>query len=138
MTNGLAWVVLRWVLTGFMVFAGVMHFVAPATFVAIVPGYLPAPEVLVAVSGVAEILGGLGLIFPQTRRFAAWGLIALFIAVFPANVHMALNSIPLGDRPVPPAALWLRLPLQAVFILWAWAFTRQGQPSAAPHRSPAP
>jgi uncharacterized membrane protein len=118
--------VLRWILTVFMTFAGVMHFVKPGPFVAMVPAQLPSPLLLVQLSGVAEILGGLGLILPQTRRFAAWGLIALYIAVFPANVNMAVNHLPLDGKPVAPALLWARLPLQLVLIAWAaWYARRQ-------------
>ena len=116
--------VLRWLMTVLMTFVGVMHFVKPAGFVAIVPAQLPAPLLLVQVSGVAEILGGLGLILPQTRRLAAWGLIALYIAVFPANVNAAVNHLPLDGRPVAPALLWARLPLQLVLIAWAYWYTR--------------
>ena len=116
--------ILRWLLTVFMVAAGVNHFIAPDTYVAMMPAMLPAPSALVAISGVAEILGGLGLILPATRRFAAWGLIALYVAVFPANVNMAVNQLPLGHSSVPSWALWARLPLQVVLIAWAWWFTR--------------
>ncbi|HUM13907.1 MAG TPA: DoxX family protein [Myxococcaceae bacterium] len=111
-------------LAGLMMFAGVMHFVTPAVFVRIVPRWLPAPAALVSISGACEILCGVGLLVPLTRRLAAWGLIALLIAVFPANVNMALNHLPFGRQPVPTWALWARLPLQAVLIAWAWSFTR--------------
>jgi uncharacterized membrane protein len=114
---------LRWALTVFMVGAGINHFLVPATYVAMVPTWLPAPALLVQVSGVAEILGGLGLILPATRRLAAWGLIALLVAVFPANVHIAMNHLPLGDHVLPAWALWGRLPLQVVMIAWAALFT---------------
>lgn len=115
----------RWVLTVFMVAAGINHFASPAPYVGMVPAQLPAPLALVYVSGVAEILGGLGLILPATRRLAAWGLIALLIAVFPANLNMAMNHLPLGARHVPAWALWARLPLQLVFIWWASLFARR-------------
>jgi uncharacterized membrane protein len=115
----------RWVLTGFMVVAGVNHFVSPAPYLGMMPPQLPAPEALVAISGVAEILGGLGLILPATRRLAAWGLIALFVAVFPANLNMAIHHLPLGTHVVPAWALWARLPLQVVLIAWAALFTRR-------------
>jgi len=118
----------RWVLTVFMVGAGVNHFVSPASYVGMMPSALPAPETLVYVSGVAEILGGLGLILPATRRLAAWGLIALLVAVFPANLNMAINHLPLGTRAVPGWALWARLPLQLVLIWWAASFTRRDRP----------
>lgn len=103
-----------------MMAIGVTHFLDPEPFVRIVPDYLPAPLALVYVSGVFEVLGGVGVLLPQTRRAASWGLVALFLAVFPANVHMALNEIQLvpgGDLPV--WAMWARLPFQAVFIAWA-------------------
>lgn len=116
-------VILKWVLAIVMTFAGVMHFVAPRGYVKIMPKFIPAPEAMVAISGVFEVLGGVGLLIPATQVYAAWGLIALFVAVFPANVNMAINKIPLGKKPVPTWALWARLPLQAVFIGWAWLFT---------------
>jgi uncharacterized membrane protein len=115
---------LRWLLTIGMVLAGINHFIDPATYVAMMPSALPWHLELVYASGVFEILGGLGLIFPRTRRLAGWGLIALFIAIFPANLNMAVNHLPLGGRVVPEWALWARLPLQIVFILWAWWVSR--------------
>jgi uncharacterized membrane protein len=107
-----------------MVGVGIMHFVDPAPFVRIVPPFLPAPLALVYVSGVCEIAGGVGLLPKKTRTLAGWGLIALYVAVFPANIHMALHNIPFGDEPVPPAMLWGRLPLQLVFIAWAYWVSR--------------
>ena len=98
--------------------AGVLHFVAPATYLRIMPPYLPEPLLLVYVSGVAEIVGGVGLLVPTTRRLAGWGLILLLLAVFPANVYM-LQTHGAGMA-VPLWALWLRLPLQAVLIVWVW------------------
>jgi uncharacterized membrane protein len=118
----------RWLLTVFMVGAGVNHFVHPLPYVGMMPAALPAPWALVYVSGVAEILGGLGLILPATRRFAAWGLIALLVAVAPANLNMAINHLPLGTRELPTWALWARLPLQLVLIWWAASFTHRDRP----------
>jgi len=97
-----------------MLSAGALHFARPQFFISIVPTYLPYPAALVAVSGAAEILGGIGLLVPRTRRFSAWGLIALYICVFPANINMALHP---GHYPT--ALLWLRLPFQGVLIVWA-------------------
>jgi uncharacterized membrane protein len=114
---------LKWVLALFMIFAGVMHFRAPGPFERIVPKWLPAPRMLVYVSGVFEVLGGVGLLVPPTQRLAAWGLIALFLAVLPANVNMAVNRLPLGKTPLPVWALWARLPLQLVLMAWAYAYT---------------
>ncbi|HYF50059.1 MAG TPA: DoxX family protein [Planctomycetota bacterium] len=118
-------IVLRWLLAAFMIFAGVWHFVVPEKFARIVPSFLPYPFALVYISGVFEILGGLGLLIPQTRRAASWGLIALYIAVFPANINMAVNELPLGDT-VYPIGNWVRLPFQFVFIAWAWWVGKDG------------
>jgi uncharacterized membrane protein len=117
---------LRWVLTILMVAQGANHFLNPDPFVAMMPGELPSSWhlALVYISGVAEIAGGLGLILPATRKAAAWGLILLLLAVFPANVNMALNDIPLDGRDLPPWALWGRLPFQVLFIAWAYWYTR--------------
>ena len=117
--------ILRWVLTAVMVAAGANHFYNPAPYLGMMPDALPAHVLLVQISGIAEILGGLGLILPQTRRLAAWGLIALLVAVFPANLNMALNHLPLGTTEVPGWALWARLPLQLGLIAWAFWFTRR-------------
>lgn len=111
--------IFRGALALFMTFAGVMHFVSPEPFTRIVPPYLPYPLALVYLSGVFEILGGVGLMIPRLRRSAGIGLIALYIAVFPANLHMAINQISFGEGPTPPFLLWLRLPMQLVLILWA-------------------
>lgn len=107
----------------FFIFAGVMHFVIPRTYEAIVPNWLSNPRGLVYASGVAEIAGGAGVLHPRTRRLASLWSIATLVAVFPANLHMALNP----DRfPVPGGrlALWARLPFQALFIAWAAAAGR--------------
>jgi uncharacterized membrane protein len=112
---------LRALLAVAMMGVGVMHFVTPDPFVRIVPAYLPAHLALVYVSGFFEILGGAGLFVTRVRRAASFGLIALYVAVFPANVNMAVNDIPMdGVSHVPPALLWGRLPLQALLIAWAW------------------
>jgi uncharacterized membrane protein len=104
-----------------MMAVGALHFVAPAPFVRIVPAWLPAHLALVYVSGFFEILGGFGLLVPRARRAASLGLVALYVAVFPANVNMAVNDIALdGTSHAPPALLWGRLPLQALFIAWAF------------------
>ena len=113
-----------WVLAVAMIGIGVLHFVRPKPFVRIVPKSLPAPLALVYISGLFEILGGIGLLIPETRAWAAWGLIALYVAVFPANVYMLTDNVSLDPRkPIPRWALWLRLPFQLVFIAWAYWFT---------------
>jgi uncharacterized membrane protein len=115
---------LRFLLAAFIVTAGVLHFANPIPFVKIVPPYLPYPLELVYISGFFEILGGIGLLIPMVSQAAAWGLIALFIAVFPANINMAVNQIHLDGIPDSPFLYWARLPLQAVLILWAWWYTK--------------
>ncbi len=122
--------ILRWVLTVFLVAAGANHFIATPTYLGMMPALLPAPLALVYISGVAEILCGLGLILPATRRFAAWSSIALFVAIMPANVNMAVNHLPLGTSEVPTWALWARLPLQLVLIAWAYWYTRSDRSAA--------
>ena len=104
------------------VVAGLRHFSDPAFYLKIMPPYLPWHAFLVAFSGVCEIALGLLLLVPKYRRWAAWGLIALLIAVFPANLQMALNPQTFPD--IPPVLLWLRLPLQGVLIAWAYWYTR--------------
>jgi uncharacterized membrane protein len=105
--------------------AGILHFLRPQTYEQIMPGYLPAHRELVLVSGAAEIAGGVGLAFSQTRRIAGIWLIALLAAVFPANVNMALHAD--DFRAIPPALLWARLPLQGLLIWWADRATRRRQ-----------
>jgi len=116
-------------LAGFFTFAGVMHFVIPRRYEAIVPDYTPmSPRDAVAFSGVAEIVGGLAVIPPATRRFAGPWLIGLLLAVFPANVHMAVNPEQvrgLDLEKLPRWALWARLPLQPLMMVWAWNATRE-------------
>ncbi len=111
---------LRWVLTCVLVTTGVLHFTAADEFIRMVPRALPWPALLVYVSGVAEIAGAVGLQFEHVRKWAAWGLVALFVAVFPANVNMAVNHISPTAMHLAPWQLWARLPFQAVFIAWAW------------------
>jgi uncharacterized membrane protein len=107
-----------------MILAGVSHFTMTDTFVAIVPDYLPMHREIVLVTGVLEILGGLGLLVPATRRMTAWALIAFFVAVLPANVHQATHDLQPPGLEMSPTMLWVRLPLQLVFIAWAWWMTR--------------
>jgi uncharacterized membrane protein len=103
----------------FFTAAGINHFVHPAPYARAVPPWLPAPALLVQVSGIFEILGGIGVLVPKTRRFAGAGLIALLIAVFPANVQMAQHPELYADI-APATALYIRLPLQLVLIAWVW------------------
>jgi len=114
----------RLVMGIFYVGAGVLHFVATQQYMAVIPEYLPTHRALVLVSGGAEIVGGIGVLipWPAVRRTAAWGLVALLIAVSPVHINMCLHP----DRfpGIPLWAIWLRLPLQLPLIAWAWSYTR--------------
>ena len=114
--------IVRVLFAAFFIVAGVTHFTNRDFFTAIVPPYLPWPVLLVYLSGVAEIVLGALLIVPRTTRLAAWGLIALLLAVFPANIHMYVNSHLYPDTP--RSALLMRLPLQGVLVALAYWFTR--------------
>jgi uncharacterized membrane protein len=104
---------------------GVLHFATPDGFVRIVPAVLPAPLLLVYISGACEIAFGLGLLVPKLRFYAAIGLVLLYVAVFPANINMAVNHLqPDPLHPVPEWAAWARLPFQALFIAVAWWLRR--------------
>ena len=117
--------VLMWLLAINLCVAGFMHLLRPAFFVGIIPPELPNPEWLNVISGLIEITLGVFLLEPRTRRYAAWGMIALFIAVFPANVYAALENVGAeGPGSGPGAVAYVRLPLQAVLIAWAWWYTR--------------
>ena len=111
----------KYVLAIFMIGAGTMHFANPAFFLKIVPPYLPLHKELVLVSGIFEVLLGVLLLVPKTSRLAAWGIVALLIAVFPANIYLFQNQ---DLMPASPVVHLLRLPLQGVFILWAYWHTR--------------
>ena len=114
-----------------MVAIGLLHFLEPDGFVRIVPAWLPAPLLLVQVSGFFEIAGGAGLLVARAHRAAAFGLIALYVAVFPANINMAVHDIQPVGHPIPTWALWGRLPFQALFIGLAWWMSRSPSPSAS-------
>jgi uncharacterized membrane protein len=120
---------LRYVMGALYVLAGVLHFVAPRVYEQVVPPRFPRSRALVYLSGVAEVVLGVGVLFERTRRVSAWGVIALLVAVFPANVYVAtsddldLDGVPARFRDPSDAALWARLPLQAVLVAWAWWYT---------------
>lgn len=109
-----------YLLAAFFVVGGSMHFVLPATYAQVMPPWLPAHAALVAISGVAEIAGGIGVLLPALRRAAGWGLIALSIAVLPANVQMLQDGLAAARPGWQIALLALRLPLQAALIWWIW------------------
>jgi uncharacterized membrane protein len=122
--------ILRGVLSVAIIIVGITHFLRPDQYARIVPPQLPDPVALVYISGFFEILGGIGLLIPFVSVAAAWGLVTLFIAVFPANINQAINSIPIEGIPHHPILYWVRLPFQAVLIAWAWWYTRKPEKQA--------
>jgi uncharacterized membrane protein len=124
---------LRWLSAVAFVAAGLNHFRNPTFYRQIVPPQFPAPDVLVAVSGVCEVAGGLGLLVRPLRRAAGWGLIALLVAVFPANVYLAADpaAAAAADLDMPRWLLWARLPLQPLFILGVWVAACRRERKAA-------
>ncbi|MGC1479136.1 MAG: DoxX family membrane protein [Chthoniobacterales bacterium] len=116
----------RLALAIFFVVAGVNHFIFPQTYAAMIPDWLPGAGAAVFWSGLAEVVGGFGVLIPRLRRVAGWGLIALLIAVFPANVDAAFNGMELFGGPVPTWVLWVRLPVQALFVWWVWLVCLRG------------
>jgi len=114
--------ILKYLMAVFYVAAGAGHFFKPGMYVEIVPPYIPYPMVMVLISGAAEALLGVLVLFRKTQRLAAWGIIALLVAVFPANLHMALHPEAFSD--IPLWGLYGRLPFQVLFILWAYWYSR--------------
>jgi uncharacterized membrane protein len=108
----------------FYVLAGLAHLVRPDYYLPMMPPWIPAHYELVLLSGVAEIVLGVAVLVPRLRRIAAWGIIALLIAIFPANVHIALHDVPVFGAPHGAGVWnWVRLPFQGVLIAWAWWYT---------------
>lgn len=101
--------------------AGTLHFLRPEIYLGIMPPFLPAPLFLVYVSGVLEVLGGVGLLIPRTVRPAAWGLAGLLVAFLSVHVYMLIDPAAVGVAEVPPALLWGRLALQFVLVWWLLA-----------------
>jgi uncharacterized membrane protein len=116
----------KWALAALFVVAGVGHFVATDSYMKIMPPYLPLHRSLVLLSGVIEIALGVLLLIPGCSRFAAWGLIALLVAVFPANIFLYQHQELL---PLPPIVQLVRLPFQGFLILWAFLYTRRSDVS---------
>src|SRR5215468_2500174 len=119
--------VMKYLLAISFIGAGLNHFANPEFYMRIMPPYLPWPSALHLTAGFFEVVFGVLLLIPRFQKLAAWGLIALLLAVYPANIHMAIHHqlYPEYSR----VSLWVRLPLQFVLIALAWWFTRQDEPS---------
>ena len=109
-------------LAAFFINVGIDHFVNPDFYLSIMPPAFPLHIEAVYISGIFEILGGIGVLIPKFRRFSGWGLVALLIAVYPANIYMAISPDTFPDIPV--SALYFRLVLQFIFFYWAYSVTR--------------
>jgi len=117
--------ILLWVMAIAYIFAGYNHLANPAFYLAIMPPDLPNPEWLNVISGLAEIVLGVFLLEPRTRIYAAWGIIALLIAVFPANMYVATQNVGAeGPGSGAGSANYIRLPFQVLFLVWAWWYTK--------------
>ena len=114
----------RGIMSVCIIIVGITHFLFPEPYTKIVPAALPNPEFLVYISGFFEILGGIGLLIPAVSQAAAWGLVLLFIAVYPANINMAVNNIQIENIPQGTWFQVIRLPFQFVLIAWAWWLTK--------------
>jgi uncharacterized membrane protein len=112
---------MKYLFAAIFIFAGFYHFYNPDFYLRIMPPYLPWPSALHLIAGFFEFLLGVMLLIPRFQKLAAWGLIALLLAVYPANIHMAVNH---DQYPYSMTFHWIRLPLQFVAIAWAWWFTK--------------
>ena len=106
-----------------MIVAGINHFINPNFYLKMMPSYLPFHLELVYLSGVIEVLCGILLLIPKTKVWGAWLCILTFLAIFPANIYMAQN--PELFQKIPREMLYIRLPFQALFIYWAYIFTKR-------------
>jgi uncharacterized membrane protein len=113
--------VLRYVMAAFYVWAGINHFVRPEFYLNLMPAYIPLHTELVYLSGIVEIGLGVLVAIPRTAAMAAWGIILMLIAFLPVHVHMLVNNHLYPEAPT--SMLWLRFPIQALFILWAYWYT---------------
>ena len=115
-------------LAAFFINAGVLHFVNPDFYLSIMPPAFPLNTEAVYISGFFEVLGGVCVLIPRLRKIAGWGLVALLVAVYPANIYMAITPEAFPDIHV--ALLYVRLTFQFLFFYWAFSVTRPAYNSA--------
>ncbi len=108
----------RFLISALFLTTGTLHFIKPEFFVKIVPPFLPFPLGLVYLSGFFELAGAAGLLVPRFRKVSAWGLAALLVAVFPANLYMAVSGVKFGGFLDQPLYHWIRFPFQGILIAW--------------------
>jgi uncharacterized membrane protein len=109
-------------LAAFFINAGVLHFVNPDFYLSIMPPAFPLHTEAVYISGFFEVLGGVCVLIPRLRKIAGWGLVALLVAVYPANIYMAITPEAFPDLSI--ALLYVRLPFQFIFLYWAYSVTQ--------------
>lgn len=113
------------VMSVFYFIAGTNHIFNPCFYLPLIPPYLPAHEAINLIAGIAEIGGSILILFTATRKFAAWGIIFMLIAFMPVHIFMVQHApMEIGSRTITPFIAWIRIPLQALLIWWAWSFTR--------------
>lgn len=122
-------IVIMYLLASMFIFGGINHFVNPQFYLPMMPTYIPYHQFMIDLSGVLELVFGVALLIPACSHLAAWGLVALLVAVFPANINMALNPGLFPD--VPQIALWIRLPVQALFVWLALIYTKKAATGTA-------
>lgn len=113
-------ILFRWFATLFFLAAGAMHFVIPEFYLAMMPPFLPFQNFFNVLAGIAEMAGAVGIQIPKYRKLAGLSLIALLVAIFPANIYIAVAQPALPDMDYSPESMWWRLLLQPVFIAWVW------------------
>lgn len=117
-------------------FTGFAHFIIPADFMLLVPGHFPQPRALVYLSGTLEVMAAVGIMVPYLRRTVGVFLIVMLLALVPVHVWASMSYVPLGGHAWGPAYLYIRLPMQLVFILWAWWFTLRRERTQPPGSVP--
>ncbi len=120
MNNILLKNILRWLATLFFVVAGLLHFIIPEFYLAMMPTFIPFQQFFIVISGIAEVAGAIGIQIPRLRKFAGIGLIVLLVAVFPANIYVAVSNPTIPNLEYSVSSMWLRLLLQPIFIVWVW------------------
>lgn len=120
MNNLLLKNILRWLATLFFVVAGLLHFIIPEFYLAMMPPFLPFQQFLIIFSGIAEVAGAIGIQIPRLRKLAGIGLIVLLVGIFPANIYVAVANPIIPNLEYSVSSMWLRLLLQPIFIVWVW------------------
>ncbi len=120
MTRPIVKIILRWLATIFFLIAGAMHFVIPEFYLAMMPPFIPFQSFFVVLTGIAEMAGGVGLQIPKLRKLTGLLMIAMLVAIFPANIYVAIAQPALPDITYSSGSMWWRLLLQPLFIAWVW------------------